>query len=658
MAEAVPEGLPPPAAGVGSPSSRETVGAVEPEPQDHPDPVSEAAPEYDADLPHDLGPDELAKWKKRHKKQRTAFPADLLDADDGDPPMPSVPARATEEDLVTEPNQAAHTRGQWRQGYSAERNCNYWVNTATRERMWQCPSADLKILTWGKEEGDEGDAPGEGHDRLSAAYTSAQSQVSILQAQHATLYRELQAAREQARESEQLIQELTEPSLRRDMPAKAELQPAPPSEPEPEPAEPQPQLEPEPSANKVATGQAKTKTPANQACQAELMALRFFLQYKHLQREADEVSSRLFGINVFEELEQGEAEGGDEHGDHIMIMREKARQQRASPRWVQSKSKTRCQLCSTTFSMFKTNTRCFYCGWVVCSDCSQHTLELDRWLSQVAPHELRWPGGGHTETKQVCNLCHDEAPAEIRARQRELADEALKRQDSIERFKERMTTQHTARLEQRLSAVSGDELKMVTVGGVGLVPADVLTTVTTRSAMRFHRTEGNMQIGGLLSSTFEYQYVWLSPEACTIHWTHLRDSWSGREDRVCTESIKGILRSGFVTQPLLRSAEQLDVAEKLFILETNNSHITLVAPDNDTKLQWVIAIQAMLDEAVFRDQAITERKLLEGITAEHYESIITDAAEEIGACKFCVDVYCCLAKKTSTLPRNARKHCE
>eukprot|EP01043_Picozoa_sp_COSAG02_P047796 COSAG02_NODE_4620_length_5156_cov_2.045284_1_plen_557_part_00 len=99
---------------------------------------------------------------------------------------------------------------------------------------------------------------------------------------------------------------------------------------------------------------------------------------------------------------------------------EAAARARALPRWIPDEEAERCMLCkpSWKFRMLPRWRRqhCRCCGWVVCSACApeDQTLELDRWVSSTAGHEIEH--GNPTATQRVCNSCAVHAPAEVRVR--------------------------------------------------------------------------------------------------------------------------------------------------------------------------------------------------------------------------------------------------
>ena len=366
-------------------------------------------------------------------------------------------------------------------------------------------------------------------------------------------------------------------------------------------AEPEFEPEPEPEYSFQAPTPVEQPEPepelATDGVQQQLRLVRSFLQYKGFEGELADFEAT-YAVDFDGDVPRGrEAE---------LEVRTNARKARAKPRWIASKSKARCQLCAKTFGVSNAKTRCFYCGWVVCTECAGSSLEVDRWLSKVSPHEIRWPGGGHVEVKQVCDLCFREAPAEMHARRKAIAEQGLARQHSIEGFQQRMKDSSVPRIAARLSSLSDDEM-----GGV--VPADVFTAVTSRVSMQFHRTAGEKQIGGMMSSSLETMVVWLTPEERTIHWQPVRDATRHRgRDGSHTEKVVGILPSGLAALPIISSAQRLHAQNLMLTVATEDSHITLLAPDHASKVQWLIGIQAALDEAAYVDQAVTQRSLVGG----------------------------------------------
>jgi len=103
---------------------------------------------------------------------------------------------------------------------------------------------------------------------------------------------------------------------------------------------------------------------------------------------------------------------------------------RANPRWVSDEEAERCMLCKPDWKFRSVpgwkRHHCRSCGWVVCADCLRKTVEMDRWVSSTAGHELKeakdvmvarsdkYP----TKAKRVCNSCAEHAPAEVAARLR------------------------------------------------------------------------------------------------------------------------------------------------------------------------------------------------------------------------------------------------
>jgi hypothetical protein len=452
-------------------------------------------------------------------------------------------------------------------------------------------------LTWpGEDHLDSAEADSDAADQASSALVS---QLQLVKSQVQQLTHELQMSDERAFVAEQGLYHASERIHVLEQP-----QAEPEFEPEPEPEysfqAPTPAEQPEPEPELATDG-----------VQQQLRLVRSFLQYKGFEGELADFEAT-YAVDFDGDVPRGrEAE---------LEVRTNARKARAKPRWIASKSKARCQLCAKTFGVSNAKTRCFYCGWVVCTECAGSSLEVDRWLSQVSPHEIRWPGGGHVEVKQVCDLCFREAPAEMHARRKAIAEQGLARQYSIEGFQQRMKDSSVPRIAARLSSLSADEMG-------GAVPADVFTAVTSRVSMQFHRTAGEKQIGGMMSSSLETMVVWLTPEERTIHWQPTRHR--GR-DRSHTEKVVGILPSGLAALPIISSAQRLHAQNLMLTVATEDSHITLLAPDHASKVQWLIGIQAALDEAAYVDQAVTQRSLVEGITYQQFEALLAESADEIG----------------------------
>ena len=90
-------------------------------------------------------------------------------------------------------------------------------------------------------------------------------------------------------------------------------------------------------------------------------------------------------------------------------MTEKAR---ATPRWIGSDETAQCQLCTTAFNKV-TNPKhhCRRCGFAVCGSCSQHRHNLNRWLEDQKPHELRETRS--IEALRVCTGCNAHITDEI-----------------------------------------------------------------------------------------------------------------------------------------------------------------------------------------------------------------------------------------------------
>jgi hypothetical protein len=98
---------------------------------------------------------------------------------------------------------------------------------------------------------------------------------------------------------------------------------------------------------------------------------------------------------------------------------------RAHPVYVCPSDRHRCMHCSKAFGMFDWKHHCRYCGWVICAECSENRLVIDRWVpihsrqSTTNVEELRSPPT--PKEKRVCNHCYAAAPHEIRLRQERTA---------------------------------------------------------------------------------------------------------------------------------------------------------------------------------------------------------------------------------------------
>ena len=87
---------------------------------------------------------------------------------------------------------------------------------------------------------------------------------------------------------------------------------------------------------------------------------------------------------------------------------ERAKQARASPRWIRSNEAKCCMACSKSFGVSVPKHHCRCCGWTVCGGCSKGTLVLERWLEADKPHAIQYRKSA--EALRVCDGCLQHGP--------------------------------------------------------------------------------------------------------------------------------------------------------------------------------------------------------------------------------------------------------
>jgi hypothetical protein len=109
---------------------------------------------------------------------------------------------------------------------------------------------------------------------------------------------------------------------------------------------------------------------------------------------------------------------------------------RKHPRWIPDDDAPKCMLCKKDFGRMSKH-HCRYCGWVVCKKgCWPYEHKVDRWLSDegtfTKTRRLKGNSNPHQHrTKKLCIICHNKAPAEMRARAEKAADEELRRTQQV-----------------------------------------------------------------------------------------------------------------------------------------------------------------------------------------------------------------------------------
>eukprot|EP01048_Picozoa_sp_COSAG05_P000121 COSAG05_NODE_3_length_51333_cov_129.132080_21_plen_1016_part_00 len=144
---------------------------------------------------------------------------------------------------------------------------------------------------------------------------------------------------------------------------------------------------------------------------AAAVALRLAEQAAEVARlEAEQEAARLA-----QEAEEARLLAEARAAEAAEALRLRSEQARAAPRWVPDAEAQNCLRCDTGFSFFIPKHHCRYCGWVVCAECSQNTLELERTVSSKPPHEIK-PGRYPLQKKKVCDGCFEHAQAEMAPR--------------------------------------------------------------------------------------------------------------------------------------------------------------------------------------------------------------------------------------------------